>query len=826
MATLTSNASKLQLLKPSAVSYTEFSFKRDNISVRPSNLDYVVKAIYADMEAINSSLGAAVTFTSLDDTPANYTSKENWLVGVNAAGDGIEYKEWIVSNASNEMYPNTAGTGLGKTSNGIGSIYFHTSGNLDFQGDLEILSSGSQKAVFKGTTGFLGLGTTTPLEQLHVSGAIVIGAATQSTAGTMRWNVGTTDFEGHDGSSWISLTGGQNMSTFALTWALSRSHDLGTNTNTINNGTWTHATDVVTNLLGNIFIPNATQDDALTKFAVLDGSTGQLKWRDGTLLQSTTLTNTNILVGNGSNIATDVALSGDATIANTGALTLANTAVTPATYGDATNIPYFTVDSKGRITDAGSNAFSAQNIGSDNLLIPVTTDRTLTFGDDVAASTFSILNNSGATIGKFGADGYLTQALPSTVISDAELNNNTVSFYTDGSLVKARYKNNAAATSDLSFDFTAASGAFGIANSLGVYTYYTTLMLANAAVVAGQTIEQFADVEYTATTDAIILVAGASFNGNGHTITYSAVGVPSPNQYIRIQDANSECSWLNSRIKYTGGSAVTVVSATPQGNGALVDWSGAYVLSNSTGTSVLFGGGTHKNISVYSTGGIALSVSQCTIERCSATSTAGNAIVLNNITSFAYWCYAKTTGGTYAMQGYNLHKCYAYASAGMGARLDGGNHSNLTAISIANVGIYVVAGILDGFYASSTVSEAVRLYGSDTSVSNGYGTSSAAAVVTATLAGQTNQSVMNCTLVSTYNNAAGHGVSVTSDGVTMHGNFVKTIHASASCIHATVSTKTIHYSNTLYDSVNATPVHANVVQGITNAADAQGNILK
>ena len=42
------------------------------------------------------------------------------------------------------------------------------------------------------------------------------------------------------------------------------------------------------------------------------------------------LTNTHILVGNASNLATDVALSGDATLANTGALTVAAGAITTA----------------------------------------------------------------------------------------------------------------------------------------------------------------------------------------------------------------------------------------------------------------------------------------------------------------------------------------------------------------------------------------------------------------------------------------------------------------------------------------------------------------
>ncbi len=45
---------------------------------------------------------------------------------------------------------------------------------------------------------------------------------------------------------------------------------------------------------------------------------------------TSTLTNTHIFVGNASNIATDVAMSGDATLANTGVLTIANGAITNA----------------------------------------------------------------------------------------------------------------------------------------------------------------------------------------------------------------------------------------------------------------------------------------------------------------------------------------------------------------------------------------------------------------------------------------------------------------------------------------------------------------
>ena len=201
MATLKYNAKKLELLIPTARRHTQEKFRRDNISIRPSNIDDIVKAIYEDIEAVASATGITQSLVSLTDTPSAYSGDTNKIVGINSTDDGAEFKNWLIS-ASN-LYPGSAGGSIGKSGNGVGKIYFDTTGNLDYEGDLEILTNGTQKAVFKGTSGYLGVGVTNPLEPIHSERGIVIGNAIQSSAGTIQYTSG--DFQGYDGSGWKSF---------------------------------------------------------------------------------------------------------------------------------------------------------------------------------------------------------------------------------------------------------------------------------------------------------------------------------------------------------------------------------------------------------------------------------------------------------------------------------------------------------------------------------------------------------------------------------------------------------------------------------------------
>jgi hypothetical protein len=71
---------------------------------------------------------------------------------------------------------------------------------------------------------------------------------------------------------------------------------------------------------------------------------------------SSTLPTNQIFVGNGSNIATAVAVSGDATIVSNGTISLKNTG-TAGTYGGASAVPTITTDAQGRVTNVTTNAY-------------------------------------------------------------------------------------------------------------------------------------------------------------------------------------------------------------------------------------------------------------------------------------------------------------------------------------------------------------------------------------------------------------------------------------------------------------------------------------
>jgi len=107
---------------------------------------------------------------------------------------------------------------------------------------------------------------------------------------------------------------------------------------------------------------NTSPNWSLATYPSTSGTIGNILTSDGTNWISSpvatpVLTDSHIFVGNASNVATDVAMSGDATIANTGALSL-TPIIAGGTFGDSSNVPQVTVDTKGRITAISNVAIS------------------------------------------------------------------------------------------------------------------------------------------------------------------------------------------------------------------------------------------------------------------------------------------------------------------------------------------------------------------------------------------------------------------------------------------------------------------------------------
>ncbi len=332
-----------------------------------------------------SSGGATPNITM----PAATAAVDGYLSAANFTAFNNKVSSQWTNNAAN-IYFNTGNVGIGTNTpaaaldvNGVilanaiasTSYVFKSPGDTDggmtstADGVVQFLANGAER--MRITPGAVGIGTTTPAAALDVNGGILANSV-QSTSFSFK-SPGDTD--GGLRSTADGLM--QFMTNSVERMRLDSAGNLGVGTTSA-----AYKVDVVgdVNVTGNFKIngvniasgtvssvgatlPLTSTGGANPTIAMpaaataQDGYLASADWNTFNNKLSSTLAPGNIFVGNGSSVATGVALSGDvASVSNTGSVTLAST-VTAGTVGSASAVPTITYDAKGRITGTSSNAY-------------------------------------------------------------------------------------------------------------------------------------------------------------------------------------------------------------------------------------------------------------------------------------------------------------------------------------------------------------------------------------------------------------------------------------------------------------------------------------
>jgi hypothetical protein len=387
---------------------------------------------------------------------------------------------------------------------------------------------------------------------------------------------------------------------------------------------------------------------------------------------------------------------------------------------------------------------------------------------------------------------------------------------------------------------TSNSGIFGISNSGGVYTYYSTLSSAMSAATTGQTIQQFANVTETGNV-TITWKDGVNFNGNGYTYTHSYSAGDS--NTINIPATTVTCTINNWRVIRTG-----------RANGTSTDYTFNVIPGGFSNNASRI---TFNNVYMESTYGNAVYIS------------AGAGLYKGNLygKGYLYGIFANSeiqdmTGestvsspGIYIGNNQSLYNCKGISVSGYGIHNNGGNRLvNSTGISTSNVGLYGgshynctgvstsgaggFGGAYNSIYISTSGVAGDGIQGANNTLISstsygwytffpGYKLTNSTIISTSNLAAYTRGAILkNCVIRSEYNNSAGHAISEWfNDSVSkIISCDLEVTNASAYCIASPAGTLNMKIANCSYDGATI-PVQSNITQTITNTQDNQGNIV-
>lgn len=381
------------------------------------------------------------------------------------------------------------------------------------------------------------------------------------------------------------------------------------------------------------------------------------------------------------------------------------------------------------------------------------------------------------------------------------------------------------------------SGKFGIANTSGAYTFYSTLDAAMTAAVAGQTIEVFADYTETGTTE-IFLKNGVNINGNGHTFTKNTNDGTS---IFWMSVTKVDCSILNYNIVRSVGSGA-ILRTVGYADGT-IDFSGTIFNKSGSGYGADFISVTVLNLTAYcSTSGSAISVNG-TAQNCIGINTSsGVGFQLQSGTSQN--CVGKSDSGIgFVNRGYSLNgsgysnssvgfqsesravNCVgrSVSSTGFGCYYDTVDNIDCVGVSVSGFGIGSSSGNCFGCSGYSTSNYGTYLSGGAqhcnfTSKSDGAPSIWAVSI-------STTSKIIDGVAYCYWNNSVGYGLR--GWGGVMPGLisnvFFKLSNASAPYLfNDNIATSLILRGNTY---IGGTAYNPNITQSAVTTQDNQGNIF-
>lgn len=424
---------------------------------------------------------------------------------------------------------------------------------------------------------------------------------------------------------------------------------------------------------------------------------------------------------------------------------------------------------------------------------------------------------------------------------------NSTYFYDKGDGL-VHYKNSSGVVLEL-FSSGASSGVFGIADTSGVYTFYSTLTLAMAAATAGQTIEMFADVTESGAT-TVTLKNNVTINGNGHRYTHTST---TGNTFNFVAGATVYINNLiiDRTVTTPTGAAVFYVDNS-FGNPMRLRCSSVYVnytFTSSVGATPIF---TADSLTAYIVEGLNATANgsgymftqngqSITVIDCFARNTATGSGYFLSASSTIDDSYASVLSGTGigVLAGSSARNCNSIATTGIGISGAGSAYQCFAFSNISSAYSGVTAYNCVGQTTSGTA-----FYSCAIRNCSGTATTGAAFVSFFSPAYAYNSSLQstggvtipsspwsilleNCSITNEWNNASGHAVTFGSGGAAITNEItnckITVSNASANCLNV-ASAISAKYANNVFKGAT-TPVNANITQTIVNTQDNQGNIL-